>query len=606
MMSQFCTKFNLGLSLRRPFESQYSQIRRFAISNPTCKLSFIQNTFSNFAQRKLSINEILNSIVSLNATKLHFDELSKLSELVKKLPVNQLYNGGNRKIMHCPKCAANLFHPACFEFPSIERCPIHNELLSDSCPVCNKVWPDLGEMFRRDCPHCCIQVDTTDLHWDNIKQRQKNNFKKIYDVETLLYEISKKKLLSSTFSRIRKTFFEPAGPKSMGFAAFDCGVLETEKDRTLRRFGFRNYSTIKIEGKIKELKWNNVHQQKKIGTNNKVTCENTITAFKAKCEALSWISDLVISSKNQVLPIFEFPDLVLSRNHLTPVNPLILAINIWIFHITYFAEHEFNENHILYKYLDSESLIPPFHFASPRTIFWNETKASLNIGTNKTEGVVSKAFLISPELQVKIQSHMLKLYFIYLVEVFSHYGNKNTIPPANRKPFFSSCKNENFYAFSINETLKTLQFMVTPTQFPVVNLSDYSHDDSLYQYCQHKDTDRIFDELIDLTPLLKLSRNYDFNGIDGLNSFILLRLMWGKKVDNLVNQRRHYKLKWEYRNLMTELKSPVFKQNEINWQFLKKNMPNGLCYIGDKKFEKEYSIKFLMNYKTSKEDSKLS
>jgi hypothetical protein len=143
---------NLGLVFSRPYESDYSILRRFLVANPGIPLS------------------TLKAVLRLqNDGQSSFVERIKALQPASPYPQPDISCHGHAR--QCPECAKRLYHTDIYNIEWLTRCPIHQCMFTSTCPVCGLRWPDEQEMAKSDCPGCSrvrikelIYADCVEFH----------------------------------------------------------------------------------------------------------------------------------------------------------------------------------------------------------------------------------------------------------------------------------------------------------------------------------------------------------------------------------------------------------------------------------------------------------
>jgi hypothetical protein len=126
---------NKGLYFERPYESEYSTIRRFLLANPGISMAMLsrilknQNSGSGFSTRMQSF---------LGRSEANFPYLN----------IDSTYK------RQCPECAKEFYHSDVYALPWVLRCPIHHCEFTAVCPTCNKEWPNKKMIEKRSCATC--------------------------------------------------------------------------------------------------------------------------------------------------------------------------------------------------------------------------------------------------------------------------------------------------------------------------------------------------------------------------------------------------------------------------------------------------------------------
>ncbi len=141
-------RLNLGKILEKSFESKYSILRRFILSNPGITRKDIE---SDFSRKITGHSNFINYLVKLNyktqQPPLHLNLIDKGYGTIEEHNITR----------HCPKCASNFYHTDLFRLPWITQCPIHLNELATICPECQQKWPSWSELFTRNC-QCCSRT----------------------------------------------------------------------------------------------------------------------------------------------------------------------------------------------------------------------------------------------------------------------------------------------------------------------------------------------------------------------------------------------------------------------------------------------------------------
>jgi len=159
-----------GNALKHPYESGYSIFRRSIIANPTLNLNSITKILKTNNEFDYSL---INSLIKRNYS---IDE-SKYNSLNFPTP-----NITNEPIQsHCPICAMQCYHSDLYRLPWITQCPIHKTPLIDHCPYCNKLWPHIKDIAKRDCPCCGKLINYSKLQ-NNASHKQTSLYKPIINL----------------------------------------------------------------------------------------------------------------------------------------------------------------------------------------------------------------------------------------------------------------------------------------------------------------------------------------------------------------------------------------------------------------------------------------
>ena len=129
---------NMGHYFSRPYESDYSIVRRFLVVNP-----------------KISLNEARYVLLTQNPEHRYLVDCLR----AQRLPVKEdVYDINFHKIKtylrQCPECAKALYHSDVYALPWLTKCPIHDCELTEECPICHMPWPSIKEIEHRDCAVC--------------------------------------------------------------------------------------------------------------------------------------------------------------------------------------------------------------------------------------------------------------------------------------------------------------------------------------------------------------------------------------------------------------------------------------------------------------------
>jgi len=146
-------KLNLGLSLKKPYESSYSVLRRFLLANRGLNVTAV------------NIEKALKS-VDYPLPEIDYRKLNRLATLVVEYEhavlndndsttIKNIAPSSYRPLKHCPVCAQNFYHSYSFDLPWVTLCPTHGVELSDICPKCEKQWPKINELAKNDECHVC-------------------------------------------------------------------------------------------------------------------------------------------------------------------------------------------------------------------------------------------------------------------------------------------------------------------------------------------------------------------------------------------------------------------------------------------------------------------
>ncbi len=125
-----------GKRFAKPFESEYSVIRRCLAANPGIPLSALIENLRRLAPENGSIRSRFYTVQSLSERPY------------------RAFNYSDNYQRQCPECAKLLYHTDIFTLPWLTRCPIHHCELISICPECGQLWPDIKALNRRECD-CC-------------------------------------------------------------------------------------------------------------------------------------------------------------------------------------------------------------------------------------------------------------------------------------------------------------------------------------------------------------------------------------------------------------------------------------------------------------------
>lgn len=137
---------NTGLSLRRPFESDYGAFKRFLNSNNNLSKTRLADNLRLYAKSNEFHYPGYHSLLALRH-EMAFCQRNHIPYL-QPTPVC------DREVRNCWKCASIGYHSYLYQWMWLDRCPIHNKRISTRCRRCGKHWPRLHELINRRCSTC--------------------------------------------------------------------------------------------------------------------------------------------------------------------------------------------------------------------------------------------------------------------------------------------------------------------------------------------------------------------------------------------------------------------------------------------------------------------
>ncbi|MCL7944674.1 hypothetical protein [Marinobacter sp. ATCH36] len=153
---------NTGLMFRLPLESDYSAMRRFVIANRTRNLQELRGELAALVPGKRR-GQKATLAERAQAWEYEYCKTYGIDYVAPNTaPVN-------RELRNCPECARIGYHSALYQYPWVQRCPIHDCDVVTVCPICRTPWPPLTNLLTSDCPCCSARgfqrgaVEKTDL-----------------------------------------------------------------------------------------------------------------------------------------------------------------------------------------------------------------------------------------------------------------------------------------------------------------------------------------------------------------------------------------------------------------------------------------------------------
>lgn len=196
--------YNTGELLSHPFESLYSKVRRFYVSNRGCKIEWrrISMELTDIAEKGQINRESINTPYVY--WPLAFLDKNSLvaSKKIDDLDFNQLKGYNPKK--HCSVCAEIYFHSDVFDMPWVRICPIHDVELLRHCPTCNMNWPTAARLRHVNCPTCGNGVSNRKV-FDAKFPSKRSELRKLCEHNRLYKEVVPK-VIPNTFIRGHRYF----------------------------------------------------------------------------------------------------------------------------------------------------------------------------------------------------------------------------------------------------------------------------------------------------------------------------------------------------------------------------------------------------------------
>ena len=143
---------NIGHLFAKPYESNYSMMRRCLCANPGLTYFYIASLLNQSVHYRRNAYERLRTLqVRYKLNK--YD--SYPSSFVFPEPIVDIdTTSSSHYKRQCPKCAKEMYHTNIYNYSWLSRCPIHHCKLTYQCGICNQQWPTIQTVAKRDCPGC--------------------------------------------------------------------------------------------------------------------------------------------------------------------------------------------------------------------------------------------------------------------------------------------------------------------------------------------------------------------------------------------------------------------------------------------------------------------
>lgn len=313
--------YNLGLRYAQPYESGYSIIRRFLIANPSYSYGALNCQLS---ASKIGFN-FLDRIIRLHANKYNLSFADRTNTNI---------------VSQCPECARSYFHSSIFNISWVRTCPIHKVPLTFNCPNCDKPWPDIKDIGKRNCEGCGRpEIDLKKPHQSlKLYLPPTKPLKSYYD----LLEKDADKSIRIESNYIYGNYFKPVSTSSKEY--FSCqSILSNVLFKKLNKIQkIKEYPTFLINGKLyKELKNPYVGVEQKYKSIKRFK-DNSLVKIEVALSALNKIilhlkKHLPIAHKINILD-FRFLDMR-DLCKLGTVCPYCMALSLWLYNLFYIEEN---------------------------------------------------------------------------------------------------------------------------------------------------------------------------------------------------------------------------------------------------------------------------
>lgn len=152
-------KLSFGELFKRPFESSDAIIQRILTSSPGLTLAMIRQfdrEFTNGGIPKLICYGNITSSVNQTLLKAYqkFQSENKFKKIQCSRLESQTKTLEDSRKRTCPECAWFNYHTPVYDLPWVVKCPIHQSLLTTTCPDCLKPWPVGRAALRSKCQRC--------------------------------------------------------------------------------------------------------------------------------------------------------------------------------------------------------------------------------------------------------------------------------------------------------------------------------------------------------------------------------------------------------------------------------------------------------------------
>jgi len=148
---------NLGLALIKPAESDLGvAMRLWLVNRATWKLTPLgwnqrvaAGIASNPDLKKLPLTDNAKGLRAVRQLQALLCEQDSTTDL--RLAGRHYFR------RNCPECARAGYHCVYFDYPWLQRCPVHKKALVRHCPDCGKLWPSAIDVHSRQCDCCGIR-----------------------------------------------------------------------------------------------------------------------------------------------------------------------------------------------------------------------------------------------------------------------------------------------------------------------------------------------------------------------------------------------------------------------------------------------------------------
>ena len=314
------TNYNLGLRYQQPYESGYAIVRRFLAANPSYSFASLSSQIRSCKYGA----DFLDRIIRLHGNTINLD-----------------YTKSTHIGRQCPECAYGHFHTSLYDYPWVKVCPIHLIPLTINCPNCEKPWPNIQEIDKRNCEVCGRHSIDITTPFESLKL----NFPSTSPVRPYYELIEKEEDQSLTIISDNFNNYAFKSISAMNAGYFSCHSIisqklftqinQVQKIKKVRTFCIRsNLYNNKIVSaySVAELNWK---CKKKFFSNSLLQIKVALDAFN---NIISYLKNRLGTFHKLIIFDFRFLDMR-DLSKLGTVCPYCMAFSLWLFNVFYIEDN---------------------------------------------------------------------------------------------------------------------------------------------------------------------------------------------------------------------------------------------------------------------------